>query len=349
LECVDETVNTLKFAERAQHITTQVHMNKISAVDNDLVEKLQKEIKYLKDILNIRRKGTAVHEVHNKLLMLQEENDRLRKDHVSVQEVENLMEENQKMKLQLQNFRTSQTGKEFETEIQDTSISSKKPNFNANLDESSYRMDNVSEPSTTHKNTENKRYHMPSATQLMTDEDESKSQMMQRQKFSSLAETPLYGQKFNRNQAGSTRTSELAAAGRQLLEISKRQSNMESPPAYRIKGLENYPRSKSMAQPPDLQKIDHRKKEQARALERLKELEKLQNKQQERLQKFAIDENSFVKNSPDLYVKTQNSMGQKQLGRTPTTSPDKFDIYKIREMIDQKYKKSSKEQLIEKR
>jgi len=60
----------------------------------------------LKEILNIRRKGTsAINQVHNKLLILQEENDRLRNAHFSVQEVERLMEENRQMRMELQHFK----------------------------------------------------------------------------------------------------------------------------------------------------------------------------------------------------------------------------------------------------
>jgi len=60
----------------------------------------------LKEILNIRRKGTsAINQVHNKLLILQEENDRLRNAHFSVSEVEKLMEENRSMKMELQHFK----------------------------------------------------------------------------------------------------------------------------------------------------------------------------------------------------------------------------------------------------
>ena len=43
-EFVDETLNTLKFAERAKHIVTEVKANKIEAVDAELIGKLQKEV-----------------------------------------------------------------------------------------------------------------------------------------------------------------------------------------------------------------------------------------------------------------------------------------------------------------
>jgi hypothetical protein len=127
---LDDSSNTLKFAERAQHVVTHVKPNSINAVDAELVDKLQKEIKYLKDILNLRRKGGSVNEVHHRLLLLQEENDRLRKA-VSVQEVENLIQENQKMKMELQQLRNSTQvpSQIVDEEVHDAIISSKMPEF----------------------------------------------------------------------------------------------------------------------------------------------------------------------------------------------------------------------------
>ena len=56
--------------------------------------------------MNIRRKGTsAINEVHQKLLILQEENDRLRQTVLSVKDVEKLMAENRQMKFELQKFK----------------------------------------------------------------------------------------------------------------------------------------------------------------------------------------------------------------------------------------------------
>lgn len=59
----DETISTLKFADRAKKILTKVTANQISAIDDALVLKLQKEIVHLKDILNLKRKGGAM-DVH---------------------------------------------------------------------------------------------------------------------------------------------------------------------------------------------------------------------------------------------------------------------------------------------
>jgi len=66
---------------------------------------------YLREILNIRRKGTSgVNEVHQKLLILQQENERLRQQHVSIEEVERLIEENKRMKMELQKLRGGTSG-----------------------------------------------------------------------------------------------------------------------------------------------------------------------------------------------------------------------------------------------
>ena len=59
----EETISTLKFADRAKKIMTKVSANTISAQDDALVTKLQKEIQHLKEILNLKRKGGA-HDLH---------------------------------------------------------------------------------------------------------------------------------------------------------------------------------------------------------------------------------------------------------------------------------------------
>lgn len=52
-----------------------------------------------------RQGGSAIGEVHNKLLILKEENERLRQNHVSIQEVERLLAENRLMKFELQKLK----------------------------------------------------------------------------------------------------------------------------------------------------------------------------------------------------------------------------------------------------
>ncbi len=70
-----------------------------NGMNAEMVLKLQKEVLYLKELLNLKRKGLNAQDIHAKLVALQEENERLKKTHVSLAEVEKLIEENRRMKM----------------------------------------------------------------------------------------------------------------------------------------------------------------------------------------------------------------------------------------------------------
>ena len=55
--CTEESLSTLKFADRAKQVMQRVKINKIFATNDKLVNKLQSEIKHLREVLNIRRNG----------------------------------------------------------------------------------------------------------------------------------------------------------------------------------------------------------------------------------------------------------------------------------------------------
>jgi hypothetical protein len=61
-----------------------VHANKISATDSGLITKLMSEIEYLKSMLNMKRKGLNANDVHFKLMKIQEENERLKKETITI-------------------------------------------------------------------------------------------------------------------------------------------------------------------------------------------------------------------------------------------------------------------------
>lgn len=68
--------------------------------------KLQKEIQHLKDILNLKRKGGA-HDLHQQLLILKEENTKLKDIVRDNEEVEALRQENRIMRQELAMIKTS--------------------------------------------------------------------------------------------------------------------------------------------------------------------------------------------------------------------------------------------------
>jgi hypothetical protein len=57
IDFIDETISTLKFADRAKRVSMKIKKNEINARDDALIQKLQKEIVYLKDLLRMKRKG----------------------------------------------------------------------------------------------------------------------------------------------------------------------------------------------------------------------------------------------------------------------------------------------------
>lgn len=104
-ECVDETLSTLKFADRAKQVTVRVKRNEFSATSDTVVVKLQREITHLKEMLQLRKLGpTGLKEINQKLWLLKEENIKLREmtHEFSPQEVEKLKEENKQMRITLQ-------------------------------------------------------------------------------------------------------------------------------------------------------------------------------------------------------------------------------------------------------
>lgn len=76
-EWAEESIYTLKFADRAKKVITKIKANKIIASNDRLVDKLQYEIRHLREILNIRMKGNNL-SLEAQLAALKLENRRLR-------------------------------------------------------------------------------------------------------------------------------------------------------------------------------------------------------------------------------------------------------------------------------
>ena len=103
-DCCEETISTLKFADRAKSILVKVQANEINAADDARILQLQKEVQYLKEILNLKRKGNAS-DVNQMLLQLKTENDKLRELKGQPGEVERLKSENSILKTELHKYK----------------------------------------------------------------------------------------------------------------------------------------------------------------------------------------------------------------------------------------------------
>lgn len=74
---LEETISTLKFADRAKNVMQRVRRSEVSVHEDAAVGKLQREVSFLKEVLMMKQKGT-VGEMSNKVIKLQEENERLK-------------------------------------------------------------------------------------------------------------------------------------------------------------------------------------------------------------------------------------------------------------------------------
>ena len=90
----------------------KVQANAVSAADDALVMKLQKEVQHLKEILNLNRKG-GVLDVHQQLLVLKEENTKLKDMASKVAVVEQLRHENKSLRIELQDLRARTSSDTF--------------------------------------------------------------------------------------------------------------------------------------------------------------------------------------------------------------------------------------------
>ena len=77
IHSVDETISTLKFADRARNVMQRVRRNDISAQDDAVITRLQREINFLKEVLILKQKGSNT-DLSQKVVRLQEENERLK-------------------------------------------------------------------------------------------------------------------------------------------------------------------------------------------------------------------------------------------------------------------------------
>ena len=103
---IEESISTLKFADRAKEVMQMVKKNEYSAKDDVAVQKLQKEVLHLKEVLNLKRKNNSKDLTHQ-LYTLKEENYRLREYALSFNEVEKMRQENKEMRLELQKMKNT--------------------------------------------------------------------------------------------------------------------------------------------------------------------------------------------------------------------------------------------------
>lgn len=109
---VDETISTLKFADRAKQVLVKASVNEVSSKDDEIVRKLKREVQHLKEILNLRRNKTD-QDIQRELLTLKEQNYKLKELASKGQQVDTLIRENQSLKSELTRYKLPQNSDGF--------------------------------------------------------------------------------------------------------------------------------------------------------------------------------------------------------------------------------------------
>ena len=121
-ENFDETLSTLKFADRAHSIMTTVSMNKLNNLDEGVkskeFSKICEELFQLKQLLNIRKKRGTLEPIQEELLKLKDENMQLKKylgGGSNVDRIKELMDENKNLRKEIKTL--NEINKNLKNEI----------------------------------------------------------------------------------------------------------------------------------------------------------------------------------------------------------------------------------------
>ena len=144
-ENFEESISTLKFADRAHEIMTQVTPNQVENEEFDPSKggkeftKIYNELTELKQLLNIRKKRGTLDPIQEELLKLKDENSQLKKclgGGSNVMNLQKLVTENNNLKKEIKNL--TQQNYSLRQEIQN----SKTPTFFSSKSEKKYNKTN---------------------------------------------------------------------------------------------------------------------------------------------------------------------------------------------------------------
>ena len=127
-ENFEETISTLKFADRAHSIMTTVSLNQLNDKDNSFrskeFNKICDELHQLKQLLNIRKKRGTLEPIQEELLKLKDENALLKKylgGENNANRIQELIAENNSLKKEIKNL--TEMNKSLKNEINSKPVS----------------------------------------------------------------------------------------------------------------------------------------------------------------------------------------------------------------------------------
>ena len=154
-ENFDETISTLKFADRAHSIMTQVSMNKLNSkgegYNSKEFDKICDELFQLKQLLNIRRKRGTLEPIQEEFFKLKDENTLLKKNlggENNIMRIKELVKENNNLRREIKTL--SEQNKSLKKEMKGRSV--------ININEDSYNISNINKNNYSGKKSPNNRY-----------------------------------------------------------------------------------------------------------------------------------------------------------------------------------------------
>lgn len=154
-ENFDETISTLKFADRAHSIMTQVSMNKLNSkgegYNSKEFDKICDELFQLKQLLNIRRKRGTLEPIQEEFFKLKDENTLLKKNlggENNIMRIKELVKENNNLRREIKTL--SEQNKSLKKEMKGRSV--------ININEDSYNISNINKNNYSGKKNANNRY-----------------------------------------------------------------------------------------------------------------------------------------------------------------------------------------------
>ena len=161
----DETVSTLKFADRAHSIMTKVSMNQLNNKDEGYkskeFNKICDELFQLKQLLNIRRKRGTLEPIQEELLKLKDENSQLKKylgGGKNINRIQELIAENTNLKKEIKSL--TEINKSLKNEINSKPVSHASYDNNNDYKNNNYNLNELYSKSNKNYNRNDNNYNL---------------------------------------------------------------------------------------------------------------------------------------------------------------------------------------------
>ena len=130
----DETLSTLKFADRAHSVMAKISPSDVNISDNytnednAMIKKLTNELNEMKQLLNLRVKRGTIEPLQKEIMKLKEENENLKR-YIDNDALQQLIEENKTLKEEIQKLTSTKVINDIHSGYNYTDLNANNPSF----------------------------------------------------------------------------------------------------------------------------------------------------------------------------------------------------------------------------